>query len=246
MLDFTLLKTLLPDAAMRLFDEIDSTNNEALAWIKEGGRPGGLVMAERQSGGKGRKGRSFCSLPGGLYMSVLLPGGRSAGELTTLCAVAVCHAVSQLTGLQLAVKWVNDLLYEGKKVCGILCEGVWAGEENLGTVAGIGLNVCQTFFPPELAPVARSLYPDGNIPAPLEQFAAAIYHELFRLLPDTPAHMAEYRSRCVTLQKRVCWKQEGILRDGVACDVDNGGALLIETPDGMISLGAGEVSVRPF
>lgn len=244
--DSILLQTLLPGTPLRVYSETASTNTDARAWIKEGGAPGGLVVAGRQSGGRGRMGRSFCSAPGGLYMSILLPGGGEAGELTTLCAIAVCHAVEQLGGLKLDVKWVNDLLYEGKKVCGILCEGVWAGNETLGTVAGIGLNVCQRDFPPELREVARSLYPDGSAPAPLEAYAAAIYREVFRLLPAAPAHMPEYRSRCQTLRRQVCWQQNGESFAGLALDVDNRGALLIETAQGIVTLGAGEVSVRPF
>lgn len=244
--DLALLQSLLPGVPIRTIEETASTNDDARSWLKAGAVHGSLVVADRQNAGRGRMGRRFASGNGGLYMSFVIKSVLPAGVLTTLCAVAVRRAVIALTGKALDIKWVNDLQWQGKKVCGILCEGVWQGNELLGVIAGIGLNICQTGFPPELAEIAASLYPDGRSPFSSARFAAAIWREFFSLLPEAPAHMAEYRAACVTLGQRVYWQDKTSRREGTARDVDDTGALIIDTSNGPVILAAGEVSVRPF
>ena len=240
--DAALLRALLPGTPILAPEETDSTNNVARAWLLRGAEHGSLVVAGRQSAGRGRMGRAFASQPGGLYMSVILKTDLSAGVLTTLCAVAVRRAVSALTGLSLDIKWVNDLLWQGKKVCGILCEGVWEGDRCLGVVAGIGLNVCQQEFPDGLREIAASLFPQGGAPAP-ERFAAAIHGQMLQMLETAPAHMAEYRRACVTLGRRVRWERQGIAQEGIAAALNDAGALRVDTADGPVWLAAGEVSL---
>lgn len=244
--DPVLLQSLLPHTPLKTLTETASTNIDARAWLMDGAAHGSLVTADRQTAGRGRLGRSFASGDGGLYMSVVIKSDLPAGVLTTLCAVAVQRAVLRLIKKELDIKWVNDLQWQGKKVCGILCEGVWAGERLLGVIAGIGLNICQTSFPEELREIAGSLYPDGYPPFPSAHFAAAIWQELFDLLPLAPAHMTEYRRACVTLGRRVYWQAGGERREGTARDVDDTGALIIDTAAGTVLLAAGEVSVRPM
>ena len=240
--DTALLQALLPGTPLIALEETDSTNNVARAWLLRGAAHGSLVMADRQTAGRGRMGRAFASQPGGLYMSAVLKSDLPAGTLTTLCAVAVRRAVAELTGLRLDIKWVNDLQYRGKKVCGILCEGVWEGARCLGVVTGIGLNISQRAFPDELREIAASLYPRGGAPAP-ERFAAAIHGQIFEMLASAPAHMAEYRQACVTLGRRVRWQERDTPREGVAAAVDDTGALCVDTPEGAVWLAAGEVSL---
>ena len=244
MLNESILKTLLPDTPVRVSEVTVSTNSDAKEWLMQGATHGSLIIARRQTGGKGRMGRSFASAEGGLYMSIVLRSPCGAGELTTLCAVAVRRAVRQLTGIILDIKWVNDLLHNGKKVCGILCEGVWNGSIPLGYVAGIGLNVSQKEFPPDLKDIAASLYPDGNAPAGPEVFASEIHKEIIRLLPGSPGHMAEYRSACLTLGKQIRWKKEEKTYTGIARDIDNNGSLIAETEDGTFRIRSGEVSLE--
>ena len=244
MLNESKLKALLPDTQVRIPEVTVSTNSDAKEWLMQGAPHGSLIIASRQTGGKGRMGRSFESAEGGLYMSMILCCPCEAGELTTLCAVAVRRAVRELTGITLDIKWVNDLLHNGKKVCGILCEGVWNGSIPLGYVAGIGLNISQKDFPPGLKNIAVSLYPDGNAPAGPEVFASEIHKEIIRLLPGSPGHMAEYRSACLTLGKRIRWKKEAKTYTGIARDIDNDGSLVAETEDGVFRICAGEVSLE--
>lgn len=244
MADATLLQSLLPFTDIETVKEATSTNTLARRWLLNGASSGSMVVADRQTDGRGRMGKAFCSQNGGLYMSIVLHGNHQAGEVTTLCAVAVRRAVHKLTGIELKIKWVNDLIFNEKKVCGILCEGIWLGSKQLGMVAGIGLNVCQTDFPEELKAIAVSLYPDGNSPVSREAFAAAIHQEIFSLLPAIPLHMAEYRDHCQTIGCKVCWQEGKYHREGRALSIDDEGALWIETERGSISIAAGEVSVR--
>ena len=178
-------------------------------------------------------------------MSLLLRGAWPAGQLTTLCAVAVCRAVERLTQLHLDIKWVNDAQLDGKKVCGILCEGAWSGAHPLGMVAGIGINLSQPSFPPELAYIVHSLYPKGDAPCTHAQLCAAVYREIMDNLSAMPAHMPEYRARCVTLHRPIKWQQEGVCHSGYALDVDDDGGLIVDTLQEQITISAGEVSVRP-
>lgn len=244
--DPILLQSLLPDTPIQAPEETASTNTDARRWLQSGAAHGSLVAADRQTAGRGRLGRSFASADGGLYMSVVIKSDLPAGVLTTLCAVAVRRAIRELTGRTADIKWVNDLQLKGKKICGILCEGVWQGDRLLGVIAGIGLNICQKTFPEGLRDIAASLYPDGCSPVSSAQFCAAIWKEIFSLLPQAPGHMAEYRRACVTLGQHVYWENAAGRHEGLARDVDDTGALIIETAEGPVTLAAGEVSVRPL
>ena len=241
-----LLQSLLPHTPIRVLEETASTNLDARRWLQDGAAHGSLVTADRQTAGRGRLGRSFASADGGLYMSVVIKSDLPAGVLTTLCAVAVRRAIKKLTGKNADIKWVNDLQIDGKKICGILCEGVWQGDRPLGVIAGIGLNICQREFPEALRGIAASLYPDGHSPVESARFCAAIWQEIFGLLPEAPGHMEEYRLACVTLGRRVYWENAAGRHAGIARDVDDTGALIIDTAEGTVALAAGEVSVRPF
>ena len=239
-----LLSHLLPGLPCLCLKETASTNADARTWLLKGALHGSFVIADRQRAGRGRMGRSFVSDDGGMYLSIILKTQLPAGQLTSLCAVAVRHAVLTLTGIALDIKWVNDLLRHGRKVCGILCEGIWEGETMLGAIAGIGLNISQKFFPPELASVADSLFPDGNAPVEKEHFVAEIIREVLSLLPKVPAHMQEYRAACITLGQEVEWEKDNCLMHGIAESIDDYGALSIRTDNGLILLSAGEVSLH--
>ena len=159
-------------APVQLYDTLESTNRTAKLLALEGAAHGTLVLAGGQTAGRGRLGRSFASPAGkGVYCSVVLRPPLPAANAQTAtigAAVAVCRAVQMLCGLELAIKWVNDLYYKGKKVCGILTEAGTDLESGQleWLVVGIGLNLTATAedFPPELAAKAGSLYPGGPAP----------------------------------------------------------------------------------
>ena len=156
-----------PEVYLKLYQETDSTNRAAkqAAIAGESGH-GSVILACGQSCGRGRRGRSFYSpSQAGLYLSVILqPQGnlRESLLLTTEAAVAVYKAVRKITGIELDIKWVNDLYYKGKKVCGILTEAITDFEsgEIQYAVVGIGLNLYEEEggYPPELREIAGGLY----------------------------------------------------------------------------------------
>lgn len=238
-------------------ERVDSTNDEAKRRAASGA-PGGLaVIAGEQTGGKGRRGRSFQSLPGkGLYLTTLLRPPVTPAEvsqITAWTAVAVCRAVEALTGLQCGIKWTNDILLDGKKLCGILTELGMEGESGaLDYVAvGIGVNISQTAedFGAELADIATSLGQYLEHPPRRAEVAAALLAELDRLCADFPekkeSWLEEYRRRCLTVGREVRILQPGSALRATALGVEDDFSLRVRRPDGREEIiSAGEVSVR--
>ena len=234
----------------------DSTNNECKRLAAQGAQSGLVVIAGEQTGGKGRRGRSFQSLPGkGLYLSVLLRPQvslREVHQLTAWCAVAVCRAVDSLTGLACQIKWVNDPLLEGKKLCGILCELGLDDDGRLDyVVAGIGINVSQTpeDFGSELSRIATSLGQHMAAPPRRSEVAAALIRELNRLYEAFPAgkgpYLEEYRRRCVTVDRKVRLLRGDEEREAYAERINEDFTLHVRLPDGSgEDVFSGEASVR--
>lgn len=237
------------------FDETDSTNAELKRRAATGAPSGTVLVADAQTAGRGRLGRSFFSPRGsGLYMSVLLRpvSFGDAGHLTTLTAVAVARALETF-GVSTEIKWVNDLLAGGKKLCGILVEGGTAEGEPFA-VLGIGVNLKQTAFPEELADIATSAEAQtGKIPH-RDQLIKEILNEIQKIHVEkresVPTLMDEYRARCGLLGKRirVC-PLNGEPFEAVALAVEEDGALSVRPltpPDApTVTLSSAEVSVRP-
>lgn len=244
MLDAVRMRALLPGGApLRCFDSVGSTNTLAKQWAREGAPHGAAVLAGQQTAGRGRLGRSFYSPEGGLYLSLIVDsGGHQPGQLTTLAAVAVREAVARVTGQQLRIKWVNDLLLHGLKACGILTEGIVLEGRLARAVIGIGINTGPMHLPEELAAIAGSLYQGRAVDR--EALAAEVIRRILEGLPQIPQHMAAYRQHCLTLHQRVGFPYEGRQREGVAAGIDHEGALLVDTDGGRIRLLAGEVSLR--
>lgn len=237
-------------------DVTDSTNNECKRLAAQGADSGLVVIAGEQTGGKGRRGRSFQSLPGkGLYLSVLLRPQvslREVQQLTAWCAVAVCRAVEGLTSLPCGIKWVNDPLLEGKKLCGILCELGLDDDGRLDyVVAGMGINVSQTEadFGPELSQTATSLGQHMASPPRRSDVAAALIGELNALWEGFPArrefYLEEYRRRCVTTGREVTLLKGDGARRAFAERINGDFTLHVRLPDGSgEDIFSGEVSVR--
>lgn len=245
-----------PEAArnIRVYPELDSTNLQAKRLALEGAPDGTAVLAECQTAGRGRRGRSFYSPPGsGLYLSLLLrPEHLDAGSavlVTTAVSVAVCRAVEQVTGQHLQIKWVNDLYREGKKVCGILTEavtGIESGELE-SVVVGIGINVEAREFPEELRQVAGALYERRPPSFTRNRLAAAIIRQLRELdaMIADRSFLPEYRERSMVLGKPVLVYGGGEPEEAVAEEIDGQGALLVRHPDGSLRrLSTGEITIR--
>ena len=215
--------------------EIDSTNRVAKDLARQGAPHGTAVLAERQTAGRGRLGRSFFSPEGGLYLSVILCPQCPPEErlLTTpMAAVAVCRAVECLCGVSPGIKWVNDLYLEGKKLCGILCEGTEAA-----VIVGIGLNLKapEGGFPSGIPAVALELAVERQVLA----------EEIRRQLLQPGVFLPEYRRRCLILGKTVTVHPvSGEPYEARAVDIDDRCRLIVESCRGRETLDSGEVSVR--
>ncbi len=228
------------------------STNLALKKAALAGAPHGTVcIADTQTEGRGRLGRSFFSPAGsGLYMSVLLrptlPLSVVSGRITTMAALAVSRAIIRTTGLSPRIKWVNDLLLSGKKVCGILAEAVTIGKES-AVILGIGVNVGRSAFPPELADIATSIHAHGKYPS-RSVLAAAILDELAALDPADPdAWMPDYLALSATIGQDVRilpHGDEGF--DAHAMDITRDGALIVERGGERLEISSGEVSLRPL
>lgn len=236
--------------------ETDSTNDELKRRAMAGAPTGLAVTADTQTGGKGRRGRSFQSLAGkGLYLSVLLRPRvplEQVSQLTAWTAVAVCRAVEEVSGVVPDIKWPNDVLVGGKKLCGILTElGVEAETGSLSyVVVGMGTNLSQTEadFGPELASIATSLAILGRR-VTRRELAAALLKELDAMNAAFPqgreSYLEEYRRRCVTLGKEVKLVEPAGETHALALDVDGDFALRVRLDSGEErTVSSGEVSVR--
>lgn len=240
-------------APVQVYDTLESSNRTAKLLALDGAPHGTLVLTAHQSAGRGRLGRVFESPSGkGVYLSVLLRPAvpaASAQTATIGAAVAVCRAVQELCGLELGIKWVNDLYYQGKKVCGILTEAGTDLESGRleWLVVGIGLNLTSRpeDWPEELRPIAGSLYPGGPAPVSRAALAGAIARELLGLCPAFDC-LDEYRARCFVPGHwvTVCTGTESYAAKAVA--IDDAGRLIVQREgDRTEALCHGEVSIRP-
>lgn len=240
-------------APVYVYERLDSSNQTAKRLALAGAPHGTLVLAGQQSAGRGRMGRRFESPAGkGIYLSLVLRAPMPASEalgVTVGAAVAVARAVQKLCGIELGIKWVNDLYYQGKKVCGILTEAGTSVESGLleWLVVGIGLNLTTTpaDWPEELARTAGSLFPGGPAPVGRAALAGAIARELLALCPGFDC-LDEYRARCFVPGHwvTVCAETETYAAKALA--IDEEGRLVIQRENGrQEALRCGEVTTRP-
>ena len=234
-----------------------STNDLLKAMGEAGAAEGTVLVAGEQTRGKGRLGRSFTSAAGkGVYLSALLRPTlppEALLPLTGFTAEAMVRAVRRVTGAEAQIKWVNDLILNGKKICGILTESAFSAGGQLNyAVVGVGLNVNyeRTDFPEALRPMAGSLRTELGRSFPLAPLAAAVIEELDGLYAallagETGPYLAAYRQHCLTLHRDVLLLQNGVSAPAHALDVDEALGLLIRRPDGRETLiRSGEASVR--
>ena len=232
------------------FPEVASTNDSAAGLAESGATEGTIVIADAQSAGRGRLGRTWSSPGGaGLYVSTILrPSRRTAALLTIGAGVAVCEGIRAATGLTPDVKWPNDALIAGRKVAGVLAEASAAAGALQYVVLGVGINLAPAAHAREVADRATSLEAElgrpvdrGLVLAELLSALAIRYAEIQR--GETAATIDAWRMLAsATLGRLVQWDSGGTPQRGVARDIDESGALLVDTPGGRIRVIAGTVS----
>lgn len=238
------------------FDSIGSTNDHLRMLAKNGAPHGTAVIAGHQTGGHGRRGRSFHSPEGvGVYLSILLRPECAPNELmhlTCAAAVAMCDAVEKAVGFRPGIKWTNDLVWEKRKLGGILTElGFTPGGTVDHAIIGIGINCCQnpTDFPEDIREIAGSLSMVTGKTTDRSHVASAMLEQLHRmdaqLLTGKEEMLLRYRENCVTLGQDVVLVRGDEKRYGKALDIDSEGALIVEfSPGCRETVNSGEVSVR--
>lgn len=208
-----------------------------------------VVIANRQTAGKGRMDRSFFSPKGGIYMSLLLHPDSSMEDtsfLTVTAAVAVRNALVHFSGNDVKIKWINDLFVQNKKICGILCESSFSSGKDSPdyVIVGIGVNLYSTRFPKELRDIAGTL---SNCKMDKNQVIAAILDEFHTLTHplDKKAVLEAYKDASMVLGKEVFVYSGNETYEAVAVDINEDAHLIVETKSGeRKTLCAGEVRIK--
>jgi BirA family transcriptional regulator, biotin operon repressor / biotin---[acetyl-CoA-carboxylase] ligase len=230
------------------YAEVSSTSDVAGARAEAGADEGLLVIADMQTAGRGRLGRTWASPPGaGIYASIVFRPTPQAARLLTLAAgVAVAEGIAQATGLQGELKWPNDVHCAGRKLAGILAE---RGADHV--VLGFGVNVLQAMYPAEVRSRATSIELELGRPVDRALVLAECLAALAARYGDLNdgregAVMAAWRLRAASmLGRRVEWDVAGACQRGLAERVDEDGALLVRTETGLVRVISGEVRWMP-
>lgn len=238
---------------LQVHEALVSTNTHAKELARQGAAAGTVIIAQAQSAGRGRLGRSFHSpADTGLYFSLILRPDCKPEQLmhlTCAAAVAACDAVERACGLRPGIKWINDLTLEGKKLGGILTELSFSGDGRVSSaVIGIGINVKKESFPRELRPIACSLAdfaPQPELSALAAELMLSLEEMSRSLLPDRAGLMDRYRKDCITTGRQVRIIGADSIRTGLAEAIQDDGSLQVLFDDGQRkTVNSGEVSVR--
>ena len=242
---------------LHVFDSIDSTNN-ALKRDAEGPLPEGTIyIADEQTGGRGRQGRSFASPKGvGIYFSVLLRPDcppQSLGHVTAMAAVACCDAIEETCGVRPGIKWTNDIILGDKKIVGILTEMhvEWESGTVRYVVIGAGFNCNHTMedFPEAVWDMAGSIRGLTGRRVDRSALSAALIRRMYTLSREIVSGKEEwlrrYRQDCITLEREVRVIRGSDSRTGKALGIDENGGLIVKYDSGETGVVySGEVSVR--
>lgn len=237
------------------FDTIDSTNIKAQELAEKGYQSGTLVVADKQESGKGRRGRSWVSPSGtGIFMTLMIKpdiNPNNASMLTLVAALAVAKTITSVTGEEALIKWPNDIVINGKKVCGILTEMNAQFDYINHIVVGIGINVHNESFPEEISQMASSLMIEAGgkrfhraqiIAETMSYFEQ--YYDTFLKTQDLSALVREYDELLVNRNKSVRVLDPKEPFDGKAMGITPKGELIVDTWESRKLVSSGEVSVR--
>lgn len=238
---------------LTVVEQTDSTNRMVKELALRGAPEKTMVIAVSQSAGKGRLGRSFYAPEGGIYMSFLLrpklPAERAV-LITTAAAVSVARAIEAVAGISVGIKWVNDIYYSGKKICGILTEAGMDLETGMPdyVVVGIGINLERQTLPDELVPVVGCLNEFTRVPVNKNILAARVWDEFARIYPalDEAQYMEEYKERSILLNREVTVLDSRESFQAIVRDITREGHLVVEKDGRTVELSSGDVSIKLF
>ena len=269
MLNFTAITSRLADLPIswiRYYDQTGSTNVDAARWAEEGAPDLSLILADEQTAGKGRQGRTWFTPPGGAlaFSLVLLPqtdaspasyNSQIVMRYTALGTLSVCTALEGRYGLSPKIKWPNDVLLEGKKTCGVLAESHWQGDRLSVIILGIGINIAANSAPPEAEVAFPATWLENHTGRPVDRL---------ELLHSIIENLLDWRQRLDTpgfvnaWDQRLAFKNEWvhILNDndpphsptssGLLVGLDRHGQLILKDQDGNpFTLLTGELRLRP-
>lgn len=237
------------------FDSIDSTNTKAQELAEKGYPSGTLVVADKQVAGKGRRGRNWESPSGcGIFMTLMLKpdiNPNNASMLTLVSALAVAKALADITGKDAKIKWPNDIVIDGRKVCGILTEMSAQFDYINNIVIGIGINVNNSSFPEEISATASSLrllsggkkYRRAEIIEKIMEYFEK-YYSIFLETEDLSALVNEYDAMLINMKKQVKVLDPKEPFEGKAMGITKTGELIVDTWESRKLVSSGEVSVR--
>lgn len=249
------LQTTFMGKEMCTYKSLGSTNQEAKKLALEGLDNGAVIIADEQTAGKGRRGRTWVSPAGtGIWMSILLRPDiqpQNASMLTIVAGLAVCEVIREFTGLKAEIKWPNDIVLGGKKICGLLTEMNSEIDYINFIVVGIGINVNVESFPEELGHIATSLLLEGGqsysrkmlVKRILERFER--YYLEFLKTEDLRSIIESYNSHCVNIDRQVRVISKHKELQGIVKEVTPKGELIVVDDEGTEHvIMSGEVSVR--
>lgn len=235
-----------------VYKTIGSTNDEAKLKALEAYPHGSVIIAETQTKGKGRMGRSFHSPAGtGIYMSFILRPKTDASNavlLTTAAAVAVCRAIKSACDIKTKIKWLNDIYYNDKKICGILSEAVTNCETGMveSVVVGIGINF-KTEFSDDLKETAGSLYSCVKQPITRNHLIAEVINRMLDICENFMSHefLSEYKEDSFVIGQDIVFLRNNLWHEAKAIDIANNGGLVVQYENGqMETLFSGEITIR--
>ena len=235
-----------------VLDTVDSTNNVAKQLAMQGCADKTLVIAEKQTQGRGRMGRSFISNEdNGIYMSLVLRPDMCISDsvyITVMTSVAVCEAVEELCPVECGIKWVNDIYIGNKKVCGILTEAAQLTDKLDYAIVGIGINVTEPEggFNEEIKDIATSLY-EKNAPVGIKNRLIAkilerFYHYYGKM--SDKSYMNKYREKSNLIGKAVDVYRGDEIISGVCVDIDENANLVIEHKGKRLTFNSGDARVK--
>ena len=233
---------------VRWLDAVPSTMDVVAQAAASGVAAGYVVVADQQTAGRGRRGRTWCSPPGaGLYFSYLARPTRHLELVTLAAGVGVLGGIVAATGFRPQLKWPNDLLVGPRKLAGLLAEGAHLGSAEAAVTIGVGLNVEPAAYPPEVAQRATSLRDELGRAVSRDELLAAVLEQLADVLNrleagDVDGILQAWRAASPSaVGTLVSWADAGPEHSGVTEGIDDSGALLVRTPSGLERVIAGEL-----